>query len=66
MAKLQQRRQVDADDALQAVGEGGTPIVLDDETNKRLLRIIDWHLMPLMCFVYGLNYLDSELLPLPS
>jgi ACS family allantoate permease-like MFS transporter len=35
-------------------------ITIDEATNKRLLRIIDWHLMPLMCIVYGLNYLDSR------
>jgi hypothetical protein len=23
------------------------------------LKIIDWHMMPIMCFVYGMNYLDS-------
>lgn len=50
----------DADVALQAIQQAdGQVIEIDAATNKRLLRIIDWHLMPLMCVVYGMNYLDS-------
>lgn len=50
----------DADEAMKVFADlGDQPIVLTEETNKRLLKIIDWHLMPLMCVVYGLNYLDS-------
>ena len=51
----------DADVALQAIQQAGDGqvIEIDAATNKRLLRIIDWHLMPLMCVVYGMNYLDS-------
>ncbi|EED21857.1 MFS allantoate transporter, putative [Talaromyces stipitatus ATCC 10500] len=50
----------DADEALQAIQQiDGQVIEIDAETNKRLLRIIDWHLMPLMCVVYGMNYLDK-------
>ena len=47
----------DADEAMKAME--GESVTIDEETNKRLLRIIDWHLMPIMCFVYGMNYLDS-------
>lgn len=36
-----------------------TSMILDEETDARLLRIIDWRLMPWMCLVYGMNYLDS-------
>lgn len=50
----------DADEAMKAFDEmQGEAIELDEGTNKRLLRIIDWHMMPIMCFVYGMNYLDS-------
>jgi ACS family allantoate permease-like MFS transporter len=48
----------DADEAMKAFAGGEIP-ELTDETNARLLRIIDWHLMPIMCVVYGLNYLDK-------
>ena len=52
-----------ADEAMRAFeGEDGQPIILDDATNKRLLRRIDLHIMPLMCIVYGLNYLDKTTL----
>src|SRR6267378_7678599 len=50
----------DADEAMKAfAGLEGQVITIDAETNRRLLRIIDWHMMPLMCCVYGLNFLDS-------
>lgn len=54
----------DADEAMKAFDEmQGEAIELDEGTNKRLLRIIDWHMMPIMCFVYGMNYLDSMFVP---
>ncbi|KAK2872006.1 hypothetical protein FQN49_002626, partial [Arthroderma sp. PD_2] len=55
----------DADEAMKAFAEAG-PIVLTAEDNKRLLKIIDWNLMPLMCVVYGLNYLDKTTLSYAS
>lgn len=48
----------DADEAMKAFAGGDIP-ELTPETNARLLRIIDWHLMPIMCVIYGLNYLDK-------
>lgn len=58
----QPARTHDADEALNAFEElQGEAIELDAGTNKWLLKIIDWHLMPIMCFVYGMNYLDSTL-----
>nr|KMM65664.1 membrane transporter [Coccidioides posadasii RMSCC 3488] len=57
----------DADEAMKAFTDtDGEPLVLTEETNKRLLRIIDWHLMPLMCVIYGLNYLDKTTLSYAS
>ncbi|GAM86548.1 hypothetical protein ANO11243_045620 [Dothideomycetidae sp. 11243] len=50
----------DDDEAMKAMAAyGGQPIHIDEATNRRLLRTIDWHLMPVMCCVYGLNYLDK-------
>lgn len=50
----------DADEAMKAFEDiEGETITIDEQTNKRLLKIIDWHMMPIMCFVYGMNYLDS-------
>ncbi|KAE8419008.1 hypothetical protein BDV36DRAFT_294657 [Aspergillus pseudocaelatus] len=41
----------------------GTPsTIIEDETNKRLLRKIDMRLMPAMCFTYALQYYDKALL----
>jgi len=51
----------DADEAMKAFdGLQGEAIELDEATNRRLLRTIDWHMMPIMCFIYGMNYLDSR------
>ncbi|KAF9893420.1 hypothetical protein FE257_010732 [Aspergillus nanangensis] len=64
--KLQAHAQ-DADEAMQAFQQlHGETIELDEETNKRLLRIIDWNMMPIMCFVYGMNYLDKTTLSYAS
>ncbi|KAH0263135.1 putative MFS allantoate transporter, partial [Aureobasidium melanogenum] len=57
----------DADEALKAfMSHPGEVIELDEATNKRLLRKIDWNLMPIMCIVYGLNYLDKTTLSYAS
>ncbi|KAI9739055.1 MAG: hypothetical protein M1834_007267 [Cirrosporium novae-zelandiae] len=50
----------DADQALKFVR--GQVFELDTETNKRVLRKIDWHLLPLMCTLYLLQYLDKTAL----
>ncbi|KAF3035115.1 hypothetical protein E8E12_005159 [Didymella heteroderae] len=57
----------DADAAMKAFeGMDGQVIELTPEKNKALLRKIDWHLMPIMCIVYGLNYLDKTTLSYAS
>ena len=57
----------DADEAMKAFADGdGEPLILDEATNKRLLRIIDWHLMPIMCAIYGLQYFDKTTLSYAS
>ncbi|CAG7972192.1 unnamed protein product [Penicillium salamii] len=57
----------DADEAMKAIDEmHGETIELDEATNRRLLRIIDWHMMPIMCFIYGMNYLDKTTLSYAS
>ncbi|KAF2157836.1 MFS general substrate transporter [Myriangium duriaei CBS 260.36] len=57
----------DEDEAYKAMAAyGGQPIEIDEATNRRLLRTIDWHLMPVMCIVYGMNYLDKTTLSYAS
>ncbi|KAI4219465.1 MAG: hypothetical protein L6R36_008307 [Xanthoria steineri] len=57
----------DADEAMKAfAGYEGEFIVLDEATSKKLLKRIDLHLMPLLCIVYGLNYLDKTTLSYAS
>ncbi|EHY59653.1 Allantoate permease [Exophiala dermatitidis] len=55
----------DADEAMKAFASGEV-LEINEATNKRLLRIIDWHLMPLLCVIYGLNYLDKTTLSYAS
>ncbi|KAI9836886.1 MAG: hypothetical protein M1819_001051 [Sarea resinae] len=57
----------DADEALKAIGSyEGQVIEIDEATSRRLLRKIDWNLMPLLCVIYGLNYLDKTTLSYAS
>ncbi|QSZ32717.1 hypothetical protein DSL72_002296 [Monilinia vaccinii-corymbosi] len=57
----------DGDEALKAfAGHEGEVIVLTPEMEKKLLRKIDWNLMPLLCIVYGLNFLDKITLSFTS
>ena len=56
----------DADEAMKAFQGREGRIEIDEATNKRLLRIIDWHILPLMCVVYGCNYLDKTTLSYSS
>jgi ACS family allantoate permease-like MFS transporter len=57
----------DADEALKAfASHQGEVIHIDEATNKRLLRRIDLYMMPIMCLVYGLNYLDKTTLSYAS
>ena len=61
------RYDQDADEALKAFdGYEGESLVVDEETNRRLLRKIDLNLMPLMCVCYGMNYLDKVTLSYAS
>lgn len=48
----------DADEALKVIQEGET-IVLTPQDEKKLLRKIDFHILPMLCLVYGLNFLDK-------
>ncbi|KUJ11351.1 MFS allantoate transporter-like protein [Mollisia scopiformis] len=57
----------DGDIALKAfVGHEGEVIVMTPEAERALLRKIDWNLMPMLCVVYGLNYLDKTTLSYAS
>ena len=38
----------------------------DDVRYKRLLRKIDWRLMPLMCIIYGIQFIDKTTLSYAS
>ena len=54
------KQEPDADEAMKAFERlQGQDIELDEATNRRLLRTIDWHIMPVMCLVYAMNFLDS-------
>ena len=57
-----QRPEQDPDEAFTVVEQDGTPADITPATNKRLLQKIDFHIIPMMCLVYGLNYLDKTTL----
>ncbi|KAH6662833.1 MFS allantoate transporter-like protein [Halenospora varia] len=55
------------DEALKALEVlGGETISMTPEMEKALLRKIDWNLMPILCVVYCLNYLDKVTLSYTS
>ncbi|RDW84312.1 MFS allantoate transporter-like protein [Coleophoma cylindrospora] len=57
----------DADEAMKAfMGHEGESLEMTPEMEKKLLRKIDWNLMPMLCVVYGLNYLDKTTLSYAS
>ena len=59
------KHSYDADEAMKAFGEGEV-LQMDEATSKRLLRKIDMNIMPLMCIVYSLNFLDKTTLSYAS
>jgi hypothetical protein len=49
-----------ADAALELIaGAGLHGLAMDPETNRRLVRKVDWHIMPLICTIYFLQYIDK-------
>ncbi|KAI5860179.1 major facilitator superfamily transporter allantoate [Durotheca rogersii] len=64
---LEQVDGSDPDEALKLVAaRQGEAIVWTPKEERRLLRKIDRHLMPFLCIVYGLNYLDKTTLSYAS
>ncbi|KAJ2993297.1 hypothetical protein NUW58_g1880 [Xylaria curta] len=57
----------DPDEAQKLVAaHAGEIIILSAEEQTKLLRKIDWHMMPFLSIVYGLNYLDKTTLSYAS
>ncbi|KAI0479661.1 major facilitator superfamily transporter allantoate [Xylaria cf. heliscus] len=57
----------DPDEALKLVtAHAGETILFTAEEQSKLLRKIDYSIMPLLCIVYGLNYLDKTTLSYAS
>ncbi|TRX95177.1 hypothetical protein FHL15_003869 [Xylaria flabelliformis] len=57
----------DPDEALKLVAaHAGETILLSPEEQSKLLKKIDFSIMPLLCLVYGLNYLDKTTLSYAS
>ncbi|KAJ5200252.1 Major facilitator superfamily domain general substrate transporter [Penicillium cf. griseofulvum] len=58
ISEHEKKNPISADGALQLL-EAGSPSVLDSAASGRLLRKIDLYIMPLICIVYFLQYLDK-------
>ncbi|KAI0100176.1 major facilitator superfamily transporter allantoate [Nemania sp. FL0031] len=53
----------DPDEALKLVtAHAGVSVTITPEQEAKLLRKIDLHVMPLLCLVYGLNFVDKTAL----
>lgn len=51
------------DEALKVLATYGGDVEWTDAEEKRLLRKLDWKLMPVLCATYGLQYYDKAMLP---
>ncbi|EJT98403.1 MFS general substrate transporter [Dacryopinax primogenitus] len=56
----------DGDEALKIVLEEEGSVSMTPEEEAALLRKIDWHILPLLCIVYGLQYWDKTTLSYSS
>lgn len=58
----------DEDEAMRAFEDGRdlNERDIDDTTNARLLKIIDRNMLPLLCLIYGLNFVDKTTLSYAS
>ena len=54
------------DKAAQFLKEHGEHILLTPEEDRRILKMIDWRLMPLLLTVYSLQFLDKATLSYAS
>lgn len=46
-------------DALLAYADPSGTVIIDEATNRRLVRKIDTHVLPWLCGLYVLQYLDK-------
>lgn len=59
MSVIKHADKNDADEAYKVFVAQGEVVALTPEEERKLLRKIDRNLLPLLCVVYGLNYLDK-------
>lgn len=43
---------------LEVIAETGIPPVVDEETEKRLLKKLDRRIIPCICWIYLMNFMD--------
>uniref|UniRef100_D8QEL6 Major facilitator superfamily (MFS) profile domain-containing protein n=1 Tax=Schizophyllum commune (strain H4-8 / FGSC 9210) TaxID=578458 RepID=D8QEL6_SCHCM len=48
-----------ADEGYQTYVTTADTVPVDEEESKRIARMLDWRLLPLMCVLYGLCYVDK-------
>ena len=54
------------DKAAQLLRAAGHSVVVDQAENKRILRLIDWHILPIILVIYCLQSLDKTALSYAS
>ncbi|KAJ5783075.1 hypothetical protein N7457_004849 [Penicillium paradoxum] len=52
---------VHTDEAFKVIANYSGDETWSEEEEKKLLRKIDWHLMPILCVTYGLQYYDKAM-----
>jgi hypothetical protein len=55
---LVEKRAETSPSNVERAGLGGSPQGIDAETEKRLLRKLDLRLIPMICWIYLMNFMD--------
>jgi hypothetical protein len=53
-----------ASEKIEKVENAGTSIAVDAETEKRLLRKLDIRIIPMICWIYLMNFMDRGMFSL--
>ncbi|KAF5332795.1 hypothetical protein D9611_005179 [Ephemerocybe angulata] len=57
-SSIEQEAEKGSVQAIENVARGGSEESIDPEAEKKLVRKLDWILLPLFTVIYGLNYID--------
>lgn len=63
LTRVKQFDTVNNDEGLHVIANYTGDSDWDEAEERKILRMIDWKLMPVLCLTYGLQYYDKAMLP---